>query len=308
MEKPDPWLAPEREQSSSRPSVTGILPFLSGLGVIVGLFYSLGLTVLSLRINERVHNFSTAWYAASLVPNKVVLGQGVRLFFTPLVLPALVFLAIGLWLTLGRARAAQHVKEEPATTNFWTRITRPMEVRFPLQNNADESSYFSALWRYFYNTIFSVEIFVLIIYYLIGMVLSIIIVYIVQGHTRIIQFAVDDPFAFIIVHVAALVSLILIFDIAHIDSRRRVPLFWRLLKVLLVGYIFALVLGVAEYRYTLELPLPKVTLETTLPGQAVVDGRLLSNVYPYWYILHDIDGQTNIIVIPTDKVRSSVIR
>jgi hypothetical protein len=77
--------------------------------------------------------------------------------------------------------------------------------------------------------------------------------------------------------------------------------------VLFVGYIFALVLGVAEYRYALDLPLPKVTVETTIPGRPVVDGRLLTYVQPYWYIFQDIDGHADVIAIPTDKVRSSVI-
>lgn len=307
MAKPDPWLASGREPPSAGLSFTGIFPFLSGLGVIVGLLYSLGLTVLSLRINERVHNFSTAWYAASLVPNKVVLGQGVKLFFTPLVLPALVFLVIGMWMTLTRARAGQHAKEEPATTNFWTRLTRPMEARFQLQDSAEELSYIAALWKYFYTTIFSVEILILIIYYLMGMLLSIAFVYVVQGHLRLIHFMMTDPYGFLVIQLAAMLSVISIFVIAYIDSRRRVHRFWRLLKVLFVVYLFAIVLGAVEYRYTMDLPLPKVTVETTIPGQPVIDGRLLTYVQPYWYILHDINDRSNIVVIPTDRVRSSVI-
>jgi hypothetical protein len=83
MAQREPGLAPEREQSSATRSSTSILPILpvlSVLAVATGLFYSLGLIILAVRIYECVHNFSATWYAATLVSNKVVLGQSIRVF------------------------------------------------------------------------------------------------------------------------------------------------------------------------------------------------------------------------------------
>jgi hypothetical protein len=139
------------------------------------------------------------------------------------------------------------------------------------------------------------------------MLISLMILFAVQGHTKIIQFAMNAPLDFIIIQLSALLSILFIFSIAYVDSRRRTPMLHRILKFIVVVYLFAVVLGISGYRYTFDLPLPKVTVETTIPGQPVIDGRLLTYINPNWYILRDINDHDDVIALSNDKIISTVI-
>jgi hypothetical protein len=70
-------------------------------------FYALGVVALWLPIAmDYTHDFSTAWYATSLVPRTVVIGQGIKTFGPPL----LITLGSALWVwSLGRGSGRQSI-------------------------------------------------------------------------------------------------------------------------------------------------------------------------------------------------------
>ena len=79
---------------------------LAYIGIPAALLYPVGFVAFVFQIwMFYPFNFSTAWYATSLIPIAVVTGQGVKVLLVPLVTAAVISLSFGHVLIMGYGEA-----------------------------------------------------------------------------------------------------------------------------------------------------------------------------------------------------------
>ncbi len=103
-------------------ALASVITTFAGLGFY---FYALGFALVLFQLDRScLHDFSDALYAASLVPNKVAVGQGMRALFDPSVWILLFGLLLGVGVAFGLERFLRNYLRR--TSNLRGRLPSPL--------------------------------------------------------------------------------------------------------------------------------------------------------------------------------------
>ncbi len=290
---PRPETVSSMQDSQARPvlSLGDVGVWLSLLAALAIPLYSLGLIELTAQIAFTYElDYSTAWYAASLVPDKVVLGQGLRVVIAQPVYFAtiLVSLVTSIRSYQRSAERWQEIRLEAAKISGVAEqlkaagpdeeLERQLRASLDRVDELAEESRQSRMPRWFRKWFAPL----FLVLWLVSFVLAFI----------------GRQWSFVVPTLTTLGASGLLLFVADVFARRRIPFRWTLPVTFLVAYAGAAIVAAVSAGLS-EPPLPAVKIDAQPPRQ----GQLITHTDGYWHIL----TRGALVAVPDSGVGSVVV-
>jgi hypothetical protein len=263
----------EEIQGASKQSFKNLLDLIAAIAGVAGFFYTLGILLLSMQIHLTYDlPFASTWQAATLVPEPIVFGQGIRVILADPLL--IIFCALF----------------------FAFRKPQSVDRRAEERDNSDLSKKIIWIGNSGWDK-WDIKI-------VLGTTVAIVLMYLITGLILIKQNSVAPAFEF--AKRATSVILTFVFggfiSMAAIETRKQnYPFFARVGVIFVVAYVGVFLAAMLRGDLN-EPPLTKVEIKQ---GKTLVQGRLLAHKDDYWHIIED---SGNIIAISNDEAKVVTIR
>ncbi len=263
-------------------SLADVGVWLSLLAALAIPVYSLGLIALTAQIAFTYSlDYSTAWYAASLVPNKVVLGQGLRVvvvqpWYFLIILPSTVHNMWGVYRSSGRLVEARMevakiagVREQLDARGHDDELGRQMQASLDRLKEMVEESPRSRMPQ--------------------GLIKWVGLLVVVMLLALMVLALVARDWSTTAGLLTTFVTTGTFLYVGTVFARRRIPFRWALPIAFLVVYAGAVLIAAVSAGLS-EPPLPLVKISAQPPRQ----GQLLTHADGYWHIL----TEGSLVVVP----------